>query len=105
MFSIADKRSPFVIDIEKWTSICRMLQVDQMSCPHTLVVIATTKGDPFDYCSYFYSREACMNAYQYMAYLVENPNEWTVSREVEDIIVLAPHQKRSSERPAEMWAL
>ncbi|XP_022877065.1 uncharacterized protein LOC111395315 [Olea europaea var. sylvestris] len=78
-----------------------MIQVDQMSCPYALAVIATTKRDLYDYCSYFYTSEAYMNAYQYTFYLVGNPNEWIVPPKVEDIIVLAPNQKRSSGRPAE----
>ncbi|XP_022855517.1 uncharacterized protein LOC111376762 [Olea europaea var. sylvestris] len=93
--------SSFVVDIEKRTCTCRMLQVDQMPCPHALVVIATTKRDPYDYCSYFYTREAYINAYQNIVYPVRNPNEWIVAPKVEDVIVLAPNQKRSSGRPTE----
>ncbi|XP_022843241.1 uncharacterized protein LOC111366777 [Olea europaea var. sylvestris] len=70
-----------------------------MPCPHALAV--TTKRDPYDYYSYFYTREAYMNAYQYTVYPVGNPNEWIVPLKVEDVIVLIPNQKMSSGRPAE----
>ncbi|XP_022843133.1 uncharacterized protein LOC111366652 [Olea europaea var. sylvestris] len=101
IFSVADDGSSFVIDIEKRTCTCRMLQVNKMPCPHALAVIATTKRDPYDYCSYFYTSEAYMNAYQYIVYPIESPNEWIVTPKVEDVIVLAPNQKRRSGRPAE----
>ncbi|XP_022863986.1 uncharacterized protein LOC111384009 [Olea europaea var. sylvestris] len=93
IFSVANAGSSFVIDIEKRTCTCRMRQVDQMSCPHALTVIATTKRDTYNYCSYFYTREAYMNTYQYTIYPVGNPNEWIVPPKVEDIIVLTLNQK------------
>jgi hypothetical protein len=101
IFSVSNEGSTFVVNIEQRTCTCRMLQVDQIPCPHTLAVIATTKGDLYDYCSYFYTREAYANAYQESVYPVGNRNEWTVTQEIESIVVLPPNQKRSSGRPAE----
>ncbi|XP_022883486.1 uncharacterized protein LOC111400302 [Olea europaea var. sylvestris] len=98
LFSVSDERSTFVVDIEQRTCTCKMLQVDLMLCPHALVVIAHTKRDPYTYCSYYYTRDAYVNAYESSIYLVGNPDEWRVPIEVEFQIVLAPNQKQSSRR-------
>ncbi|XP_022891804.1 uncharacterized protein LOC111406648 [Olea europaea var. sylvestris] len=78
-----------------------MLQVDLMPCPHALAVIAHTKRDAYSYRSYYYTKEAYVNAYESSVYPVGNPDEWRVPDEVEFQIVLAPNQKRSSGRPTE----
>ncbi|XP_022883610.1 uncharacterized protein LOC111400422 [Olea europaea var. sylvestris] len=79
----------------------RILQVDLMSCPHTLVVIAYTKRDAYSYCSYYYRKDAYVNAYESLVYPVGNSDEWRVLDEVEFQIILASNQKRSSGRPTE----
>ncbi|XP_022855109.1 uncharacterized protein LOC111376381 [Olea europaea var. sylvestris] len=76
-------------------------QVDVMPCSHALAVIAHTKRDAYSYCSYYYTKDAYVNAYESLVYLVGNPNEWRVPDEVEFQIVLAPNKKRSSRRPTE----
>ncbi|XP_022876789.1 uncharacterized protein LOC111394994 [Olea europaea var. sylvestris] len=91
MFSVSDERSTFVVDIEQRTCICRMLQVDLMPCPHALAVIVLTKRDVYSYCSYYYTNDAYVNAYESSVYPVGNPDEWRVPDEVEFQIVLAPN--------------
>ncbi|XP_022880790.1 uncharacterized protein LOC111398068 [Olea europaea var. sylvestris] len=71
MFSAGCENLTFVVDIEGHTCTCRMLQVDQLPCPHTLAVIA------------------------------RNPSEWIVPKDFENIVVLPPNQKRSCGRPTE----
>ncbi|XP_022874020.1 uncharacterized protein LOC111392853 [Olea europaea var. sylvestris] len=84
------------------TSECFViLQVNLIPCPHALAVIANTRRDPYAYCSYYYTRDAYVNAYQYSIYPVGNQNERTVPEKVQAKIVLAPNQKRSSGRPTE----
>ncbi|XP_022850625.1 uncharacterized protein LOC111372509, partial [Olea europaea var. sylvestris] len=78
-----------------------MLQIDLIPCPHALAVIENTRRDLYAYCSYYYTRDAYVNAYQYFKYPVGNQNEWTVLEEVQAKIVLAPNQKRSSGRSTE----
>jgi len=78
-----------------------MFQVDLFPCPHALAVIAHTKGDPYDYCSYYYTKDAYMKTYQEFVLPVGDPSEWTVPVELNNKTVLAPFQKRSSGRPAE----
>jgi hypothetical protein len=57
--------------------------------------------DPYEYCSYYYTREAYQNAYQGSIFPVGDPNEWTVPEDIQEIVVIAPNQKRSSGRPTE----
>ncbi|XP_022883547.1 uncharacterized protein LOC111400366 [Olea europaea var. sylvestris] len=57
--------------------------------------------DAYDYCSYFYTRDVYFNAYQHTVFPVGNINEWAISNEVVDIVVLPPNQKRSTGRPFE----
>ncbi|XP_022881050.1 uncharacterized protein LOC111398368 [Olea europaea var. sylvestris] len=71
MFSTSCENLTFVVDIEGRTCTCRMLQVDQLPCPHALAVIA------------------------------RNRNEWIVSKDFENIVVLPPNQKRSCGTPSE----
>ncbi|XP_022856858.1 uncharacterized protein LOC111377934 [Olea europaea var. sylvestris] len=101
VFSVSDERSTFVVDIEQRTCTCRMLQVDLMPCPHASTIIAHTKRDAYSYCSYYYTKEAYVNAYESSVYPVGNPDEWRVPDEVEFQIVLASNQKWSSGRPTE----
>ncbi|XP_022880693.1 uncharacterized protein LOC111397964 [Olea europaea var. sylvestris] len=91
VFFVSDERSTFVVDVEQRTCTCRMLQVDLMLCPRALAVIAHTKRDLYAYYSYYYTRDAYVNAYVSSVYLVGNPDEWRVPDEVELQIVLAPN--------------
>ncbi|XP_022861867.1 uncharacterized protein LOC111382193 [Olea europaea var. sylvestris] len=91
VFSVSDERSTFVVDIEQRTCTCRMLQVNLMPCLHALAVIAHTKRDTYSYCSYYYTKEAYVNAYESSVYPVGNPDEWRVLDEVEFQIILAPN--------------
>ncbi|XP_022871362.1 uncharacterized protein LOC111390536 [Olea europaea var. sylvestris] len=77
------------------------IQVDQLRCPHALTIIAMMKIDAYDYCSYFYTRDAYLNAYKHTVFPVGNINEWTVLDEVVNVVVLPPNQKRSTGRPSE----
>ncbi|XP_022887876.1 uncharacterized protein LOC111403554 [Olea europaea var. sylvestris] len=101
MFSVSSDKTTFVVDIEKQTCTCKMLQVDLLPCPHALAVIANTKRDPYTFCSYYYIRDAYLNAYKDSIYPVGNPSEWTLPKDVLHEIVLAPNQKRSCGRPTE----
>ncbi|XP_022873477.1 uncharacterized protein LOC111392377 [Olea europaea var. sylvestris] len=101
VFSVSNGRSAFVVDIEQRTCTCRTLQFDLLPCPHVLAVIANTRRDPYDYCSYYYTGDAYLNAYQDSVYPVGNQEEWTVPEEVQPEIVLPPNQKRSCGRPTE----
>ncbi|XP_022870038.1 uncharacterized protein LOC111389350 [Olea europaea var. sylvestris] len=82
VFFVSNKRSTFVVDIEQRTCTCRILQVDLLPCSHALTVIANTRSDSYDYCSYYYTRDAYLNAYQDSVYPVRNQEEWTVPEEV-----------------------
>ncbi|XP_022883132.1 uncharacterized protein LOC111399876 [Olea europaea var. sylvestris] len=90
---ISNDRSTFVVDIEERTCTCRMMQVDRMPCPHALAVIEHTKRDPYAYCSYYYTKDAFLKAYEHSVYPIGNPDEWTVPNEVQNQIVLPPDQK------------
>ncbi|XP_022870058.1 uncharacterized protein LOC111389368 [Olea europaea var. sylvestris] len=101
MFSVSGESSSFVVDIENRTYTCRMLQVDQLPCPHALAVFASMKMDRYEYYSYYYTSEAFRNTYQETIFPVGNPAEWTVPNDVHDIVVIVPNQKRSCGRPTE----
>ncbi|XP_022895484.1 uncharacterized protein LOC111409704 [Olea europaea var. sylvestris] len=101
VFSVNNERSTFVVDIEQRTCTYMILQVDLLPCPHALAVIANTRRDPYDYCSYYYTRDAYLNAYQDSVYPVGNQEEWTVPEEVQQEIVLPPNQRKSCGRPTE----
>ncbi|XP_022858473.1 uncharacterized protein LOC111379345 [Olea europaea var. sylvestris] len=88
-------RHSTVIDIENWTCTCSMLQVDQLPYPHALVVFASMKMDPYEYCSYYYISEAYKNTYQETIFSIENLAEWIVPNDVHDIVVIAHNQKYS----------
>ncbi|XP_022866415.1 uncharacterized protein LOC111386193 [Olea europaea var. sylvestris] len=98
VFSVSDEKSTFVIDIEQRPCT---LQVDLIPCPHALAVIANTRRYSYAYCSYYCTRDAYLNTYQYSTYPVGNQNEWTVPEKVQAKIVLTPNQKRSFGRPTE----
>ncbi|XP_022854938.1 uncharacterized protein LOC111376217 [Olea europaea var. sylvestris] len=74
VFSVSDERT-FVVDIEQRTCTCRMMQVDLMPCPHALAIIAHTKKDAYSYCSYYYTKDAYVNANESSVYPVGNPDE------------------------------
>ncbi|XP_022892227.1 uncharacterized protein LOC111407136 [Olea europaea var. sylvestris] len=101
MFSASCENLTFFVDIEGRTCTCRMHQVDQLPCPHALAVIASVKMDPYEFCSYCYTREAYKSTYNETFFPVGNPNEWIVSKDFENIVVLPPNQKRSCGRPTE----
>ncbi|XP_022897546.1 uncharacterized protein LOC111411223 [Olea europaea var. sylvestris] len=82
VFSVSNERSTFVVDIEQRTCTCRILQVDLLPCPHALAVIANTRKYPYDYCSYYYTRDTYLNAHQDSVYPIGNQEEWIVPKEV-----------------------
>ncbi|XP_022850642.1 uncharacterized protein LOC111372526 [Olea europaea var. sylvestris] len=101
MFCVSGDSSSFVVDIEQYTCTCRMLQVDRLSCPHSLAVIASMKMDPYEYCSYYYTTESYKKTYQEAIFPVGNPTEWTVPEDFREMVILTPNQKRSCGRPTE----
>ncbi|XP_022895212.1 uncharacterized protein LOC111409391 [Olea europaea var. sylvestris] len=101
MFLASYENLTFVVDIEGCTCTCRKLQVDQLPCPHALAVVASAKMDPYEFCSYYYTREAYKNTYNEIVFFVGNPNEWIVPKDFENIVVLPSNQKRSCGRPTE----
>ncbi|XP_022874264.1 uncharacterized protein LOC111393098 [Olea europaea var. sylvestris] len=101
IFSVCDDSLSFIVDMEQCTCTSRTFQVDQLPCLHTLAIIAMMKMDAYDYCSYFYTRDAYINAYKHIVFPIGNINEWTVPDEVLNVIVLPPNQKRSIGRPFE----
>ncbi|XP_022880938.1 uncharacterized protein LOC111398244 [Olea europaea var. sylvestris] len=90
-YVMCNERSTFVVDIEQRTCTCKILQVDLLPCPHALAIIANTRRDPYDYCSYYYTKDAYLNAYQDSVYLVGNQEEWTVPEEIQRETVLPPN--------------
>ncbi|XP_022855667.1 uncharacterized protein LOC111376892 [Olea europaea var. sylvestris] len=58
VFSVSNERSTFVVNIEQRTCTCRILQVDLLLYLHALTVIANTRRDPYNYCYYYYTRDA-----------------------------------------------
>ncbi|XP_022891984.1 uncharacterized protein LOC111406847 [Olea europaea var. sylvestris] len=101
MFSARCENLTFFVDIEGRTCTCRMLQVDQLPCPHALTVNASVKMNPYEFCSYYYTREAYKNTYNETVFPVGSQNEWIVPKNFENIVVLPPNQKRSCGRPTE----
>ncbi|XP_022843455.1 uncharacterized protein LOC111367008 [Olea europaea var. sylvestris] len=101
LFSVSNDKTTFVVNIEKQTCTCRMLQVDLLPYSHALTVIATTKRDSCTFCSYYYTRDAYLKAYEDSIYPVGNPSEWTLPKEVLHEIILASNQKWSCGRPNE----
>ncbi|XP_022880586.1 uncharacterized protein LOC111397848 [Olea europaea var. sylvestris] len=101
VFSVSSDKTTFVVDIKKQTCTCGMLQVDLLPCPQALAVIANTKRDPYTFYSYYYTRDAYLNAYEDSIYPVGNPCQWTLSKEVQHEIVLASNQKWSCGRSTE----
>ncbi|XP_022845235.1 uncharacterized protein LOC111368218 [Olea europaea var. sylvestris] len=91
IFSICGDSSSFIVDMEQRTCTCWTFQVEQLPCPHTLAVIAMMKMDAYDYCSYFYTRDAYLNAYKHTMFPIGNINKWTVLDEVVNVVVLPPN--------------
>ncbi|XP_022883660.1 uncharacterized protein LOC111400478 [Olea europaea var. sylvestris] len=75
MFSASCENLTFVVDIKGRTCMCRMLQVDQLPYPHALAVIASVKRDSYEFCSYYYTKEAYKNTYNETVFPVGNPSE------------------------------
>ncbi|XP_022859251.1 uncharacterized protein LOC111380022 [Olea europaea var. sylvestris] len=104
VYSLSTLYSDACISFKADSVFCQQqkdLQVDLLPCPQALAVIANTRRDPYDYCSYYYTRDAYLNAYQDFVYSVGNQEEWTVPEVVQREIVLSPNQKRSFGRPTE----
>ncbi|XP_022889041.1 uncharacterized protein LOC111404470 [Olea europaea var. sylvestris] len=83
IFSVSNERSTFVVDIEQRTCTYRILQVDLLPCPHILAVITNIRRYPYDYCSYYYTKDAYLNVYQDSVYPVGNQEKCTVPEEVQ----------------------
>ncbi|XP_022857928.1 uncharacterized protein LOC111378875, partial [Olea europaea var. sylvestris] len=81
--------------------VCKIFQVDQLSCLHALSVFATLKLYVYNLCSNDYTTDAYVNTYKETVMHVGNRVEWILPEDVKNITVLGPNKKRSSGCPIE----
>ncbi|KAJ4717563.1 MuDR family transposase [Melia azedarach] len=78
---------------------CQELQLEQLPCQHALAVCRFGSISCYTLCSAFYSSEALVAAYAESIYPVGIQEEWDVSEEVRNRIILPPSKHRTCEHP------
>lgn len=85
------------VNLHERTCSCQEFQLEQLPCEHVLAVCRIHNISCYTLCSSFYSSEALVAAYAEPIYPVGAPEEWDVSEEVRNHIVLPPAKHRTCE--------
>ncbi|XP_062080821.1 uncharacterized protein LOC133785618 [Humulus lupulus] len=99
IFTVHDVTRSYIVDLEKRTRICQKFQYDEMPCSHAMAALTKRHMSSYDYCSYYYTKEAFIAAYEDIILSLGDANSWDIPNEMKQIIVLPPKHKRPAGRP------
>ncbi|XP_062073084.1 uncharacterized protein LOC133777474 [Humulus lupulus] len=99
IFTVHDVTKSYIVDLEKRTCTCQKFQYDEMPYSHVMAALTKTHLSSDDYCSYYYTKEAFIVAYEDTILPFGDANSWDILNEMKQIIVLPPKHKRPAGCP------
>ncbi|GMN61855.1 hypothetical protein TIFTF001_030932 [Ficus carica] len=89
----------WIVDMSERTCTCRRFQIDQILCPHAMIVCNHRRIDPYNYCSNYYTKDYLYACYAHVVHPIGRAEGWDVSEEVSLQIVNPPTTKCGPGRP------
>ena len=78
---------------------CNRFQIDQLPCPHALVILKQMNQDPYKYCSNFYTKETLLATYEETVHPIPNQTTWNIPIQEQQIKVQPPEGRIKAGRP------
>ncbi|KAM6567513.1 hypothetical protein CsatA_026641 [Cannabis sativa] len=100
-FIVKDKdgNRSYTVDLEKRTCSCKCFQYDEMPCSHAMCAISNKSLNCYDFCSYYYTKEAYVATYEESISPLGDPHVWDIPEQIQRTVVLPPQTKRPIGRP------
>ena len=99
IYKVTECDNEYVVNMESKRCTCNHFQIDEFPCSHALAVVREKHMCAYDFCSYYYTKEAMLSTYQGIIYPIPKQCIWELPTEVEQSIVNPPVGKRKSGRP------
>ncbi|KAM3291246.1 hypothetical protein P3S67_019535 [Capsicum chacoense] len=100
-YCVYDSGRMYIVDIERGMCNCGWYQIDEIPCPHGIVVLKGKNVDVKEYdryCSEFY-RSNIVKTYELLIVSMPDKKNWNVPFFVDDEEVLPPKYRRPPGRP------
>ena len=88
----------YVVDMER-RRCNNHFQINEFPCSYTLAIVHEKYMFAYDFCSYYYTKEAMLSTYQGIIYPIPKHGIWELPTEVEQRIVHPPIGRKKSGRP------
>ena len=98
IFHFKDGLKTFTINMDERTYTCIKFQLDEMPYTHTIVAIKKWHMDAYEYCNIYYKKQTHLETYEGTINSVENPDEWEIHGQMEQIEVATPIEKHTARR-------
>ncbi|XP_047251585.1 uncharacterized protein LOC107879436 [Capsicum annuum] len=102
LYCVYDSGRMYIVDIERGTCNCGWYQIDEIPCPHGIVVLKSKNVDVKEYgryCSEFYRSNTIVKTYELPIVSMPDKKDWNVPFFVDDEEVLSPKYRRPPGRP------
>ncbi|MDV3192351.1 MAG: SWIM zinc finger family protein [Candidatus Phytoplasma australasiaticum] len=81
--------------VERKTCTCENFQIDEISCPHAIVVLKNKNiVDMHPYCADYYKPKALSNTYEMPMVPIPNRVDWNVPSSILEEVIFPPKYKR-----------
>ncbi|XP_060966965.1 uncharacterized protein LOC115720511 [Cannabis sativa] len=99
IYTVNELKSSYIVDIQKKTCTCQRFQYDEMPCSHAMAVISKRHFKCYNFCSYFYTKQAFLATYEETVFPIGDRDSWELPDHIRQIEVLPPKHKRPAGRP------
>ncbi|XP_060974578.1 uncharacterized protein LOC115696634 [Cannabis sativa] len=99
IYTVKELQNSYIVDIQNRTCMCQRFQYDEMPCSHAMAVISKRHMKCYEYCSYYYTKEAFLATYEGSVLPIGDPKTWDLLDNIKQLQVLPPIYKRPAGRP------
>ncbi|XP_060170304.1 uncharacterized protein LOC132601216 [Lycium barbarum] len=89
----------FIVNLDNKTCSCRMIQIDEITCPHAWVIIKKKNLTTDDYCLELFKPYTVMKTYDVAMDPLPDEREWKLLTYISEDVALPPIYKRPLGRP------
>ncbi|XP_060200496.1 uncharacterized protein LOC132628748 [Lycium barbarum] len=89
----------FIVNLKNKTCSCRMLQIDEIPCPHAWAVIKKKNLTVNDYYSELFKLHIVVKTYDIVVDPLPDEREWKIPTYISEDVVFPPRYKRPPGRP------
>ncbi|XP_030477966.2 uncharacterized protein LOC115695008 [Cannabis sativa] len=94
IYTVKELQNSYIVDILNRTCTCERFQYDEMPCSHAMAVISKRYMKCYEYCSYYYTKEAFLATYEGSVLPIGDPKTWDLPDNIKQLQVFPSIYKR-----------